>query len=704
MFTQSIPAPAPAPSPSSSGIHAATPTTPASPTSRTSRLRGLSYLRNYTQSHLLNREQNSSSGAASTSSTNNSSSNRSGLPSPSSPSPASSSLVRSDTYPLRQTQSATAAPISTSSSSSAAVTASAVDPRLFLEPAVSHPLSITSTNTSQSGLSDATPSQSRSQPPGEQSASSATAASAAVSSLQAAYRADQPSISDADNSATAAPLSTIDAVAPQSSSLTPAAAAVMTRSRSATEPGTGIASSNSSLANTENLPSIRFSTFYDPRATRPSLRFAPMARTLPTGSEVIRVGRYSERDSQPNANSNTPSAAHVGFKSKVVSRRHCEFWYENNQWYIRDVKSSSGTFLNHIRLSAPGTESKPYEVKDGDIVQLGIDFKGGEEMIFRCVKMRIELNRGWQSKLNPFNVNNHKRLRNLTKSGDADGSKQSSQDCSICLNSIACIRTLLETKNYPNFICPNCRMSVDLEADVEDPPEEWENMEIEEGGAANAADSSGVASESSSQHVKPRPSSDQRAGGASSPGESSSAAPAADVGDTTMQVDAVMDDVEDTIPLLPAVLAQQQRNERQELDSRLQQQILVEHQQQEDDAEPEPEIHVSHATSHPVPIPSGSRLPSGSGSAFAAANGNSGDNSGSDSARTPPSPTERHVAPTGHEGPITPRNDAGPWVFDGSGIRIGSSRASTDSRRGEMRNLDTAAAEISRHFHSANNQ
>lgn len=30
-------------------------------------------------------------------------------------------------------------------------------------------------------------------------------------------------------------------------------------------------------------------------------------------------------------------------------------------------------------------------------------------------------------------------------------------------------------------------------------------------------------------------------------------------------------------------------------------------------------------------------------------------------------------APTsnGHEGPITPRNDAGPWVFDGSGARIG---------------------------------
>ena len=150
------------------------------------------------------------------------------------------------------------------------------------------------------------------------------------------------------------------------------------------------------------LPSIRFSAYYDTRAPRPSLAFQPVTRTLPTGHEVIKVGRYSERDTQPHVPINAPSSAPVGFKSKVVSRRHCEFWFENGKWYIRDVKSSSGTFLNHIRLSPPATESKPYVVNDGDIVQLGIDFKGGEEMIFRCVKMRLELNRGWQSKLNTF--------------------------------------------------------------------------------------------------------------------------------------------------------------------------------------------------------------------------------------------------------------------------------------------------------------
>ena len=150
------------------------------------------------------------------------------------------------------------------------------------------------------------------------------------------------------------------------------------------------------------LPSIRLVAHQDPRSNRPSLTFPPMSRTLPSEDSIIRVGRYSERDAAPAPPPNVPSAAPVGFKSKVVSRKHCEFWCSNGQWFIKDVKSSSGTFLNHIRLSQPSVESRPFPVKDGDVVQLGIDFRGGEEMIFRCVKIRVECNRGWQKALNSF--------------------------------------------------------------------------------------------------------------------------------------------------------------------------------------------------------------------------------------------------------------------------------------------------------------
>ena len=166
-----------------------------------------------------------------------------------------------------------------------------------------------------------------------------------------------------------------------------------------------------------------------------------------------------------------------------------------------------------MRLSSPGAESRPYPVNDGDVVQLGIDFKGGEEVIFRCVKIRVECNRGWQKGLNSFNTSTHKRLLKNNASGtnnnssknklaagrDSDGaSMNASSECSICLNPVApcqalfvapcshvwhykCVRNLIHGPNYPNFLCPNCRFVADLEGDVEqpEPPEEEEEVGAE---------------------------------------------------------------------------------------------------------------------------------------------------------------------------------------------------------------------------------
>ena len=62
---------------------------------------------------------------------------------------------------------------------------------------------------------------------------------------------------------------------------------------------------------------------------------------------------------------------------------------------------------------------------------------------------------------------------------------------------------------------------------------------------------------------------------------------------------------------------------------------------------------LTHTTSNPMPIPSPSQRVQPDGRR---------------ETRTPSPPG----APTtnGPEGPITPRNDAGPWVFDGSGVRL----------------------------------
>lgn len=203
----------------------------------------------------------------------------------------------------------------------------------------------------------------------------------------------------------------------------------------------------------DQMPTIKFIPHQDRHSNKPSLAFAATSRTLPHEDCVIRVGRYSERDINPNPPASMPSSAPIGFKSKVVSRRHCEFWCSQGQWYIKDVKSSSGTFLNHIRLSQPSAESRPFPVNDGDVVQLGIDFRGGEEQIFRCVKIRIECNRAWQKGLNSFkydtpsvgngddtddrkSMSTHKRLRALAKK-DSDTTSTHSTECSICLMPVA---------------------------------------------------------------------------------------------------------------------------------------------------------------------------------------------------------------------------------------------------------------------------
>ncbi|KAL0083102.1 hypothetical protein F4703DRAFT_1943410 [Phycomyces blakesleeanus] len=127
--------------------------------------------------------------------------------------------------------------------------------------------------------------------------------------------------------------------------------------------------------------------------TSRSFVFEVIERTLHPGN-IIRLGRYSEK---------TPASEKVSFKSKVVSRCHAELWVEDGKVFIRDAGSSSGTFLNRIRLSSPSTSTAgAHEMKDGDIIQLGVDYKGGTESMYRAVKMRLEVNREWQSRANQF--------------------------------------------------------------------------------------------------------------------------------------------------------------------------------------------------------------------------------------------------------------------------------------------------------------
>lgn len=137
--------------------------------------------------------------------------------------------------------------------------------------------------------------------------------------------------------------------------------------------------------------------------TRRSLRFDPIARDLRQGEPPLRIGRFTDHSGLGISAINALNSNKLAFRSKVVSRVHAEIWVaEGPKFFIRDTKSSSGTFLNHVRLSAANAESRPFQIRDGDILQLGVDYQGGAEDIYKSVKIRVEIGREWQASANAF--------------------------------------------------------------------------------------------------------------------------------------------------------------------------------------------------------------------------------------------------------------------------------------------------------------
>ncbi|XP_011502586.1 PREDICTED: sarcolemmal membrane-associated protein [Ceratosolen solmsi marchali] len=61
------------------------------------------------------------------------------------------------------------------------------------------------------------------------------------------------------------------------------------------------------------------------------------------------------------------------FDCKVLSRNHAIIWYDSGKFYLKDTKSSNGTFINNRRLSPSGEESATHDVYSGDVVQFGVD-------------------------------------------------------------------------------------------------------------------------------------------------------------------------------------------------------------------------------------------------------------------------------------------------------------------------------------------
>ncbi|KAL9939596.1 hypothetical protein V8E36_001413 [Tilletia maclaganii] len=102
-----------------------------------------------------------------------------------------------------------------------------------------------------------------------------------------------------------------------------------------------------------------------------------------TPTSRLKIGRQTTQKTAPHP-SNT------FFDSKVLSRTHAELWAEHGKIYIRDLRSSNGTFINGNRLSPEGCESEPAEIKNEDLIEFGIDIlaEDGQQVLHHKVAAR----------------------------------------------------------------------------------------------------------------------------------------------------------------------------------------------------------------------------------------------------------------------------------------------------------------------------
>ena len=80
------------------------------------------------------------------------------------------------------------------------------------------------------------------------------------------------------------------------------------------------------------------------------------------------------------------------FCAAVVSRIHAEVNYENGKFFMNDMGSVNGSFVNSHRLSKSGEKSGKVAVTCGDIVQLGCEVTQPETGVkFSPIIFMVEL-------------------------------------------------------------------------------------------------------------------------------------------------------------------------------------------------------------------------------------------------------------------------------------------------------------------------
>ncbi|KAI0988862.1 hypothetical protein GJ496_007557 [Pomphorhynchus laevis] len=103
------------------------------------------------------------------------------------------------------------------------------------------------------------------------------------------------------------------------------------------------------------------------------------SRRLISLKEPVRVGR--------SVGKQKPSPENAIFECRVLSRHQAIIWFEHNMFFLKDTKSSNGTFVNSCRIEADDS----FQIFTDDTLQFGIDVTEGNVKAHSCVIVQIKL-------------------------------------------------------------------------------------------------------------------------------------------------------------------------------------------------------------------------------------------------------------------------------------------------------------------------
>jgi len=80
------------------------------------------------------------------------------------------------------------------------------------------------------------------------------------------------------------------------------------------------------------------------------------------------------------------------FDCKVLSRNHAMIMFDEGKFFLLDTGSSNGSFVNNIRLSKCGEESKLTQVFTGDLIRFGSDVVDkAKNVTQKCIVAKLKL-------------------------------------------------------------------------------------------------------------------------------------------------------------------------------------------------------------------------------------------------------------------------------------------------------------------------